>query len=115
MGCFCLSSEPATRYKRQNDTRSQDTDLSWRPEPRRDDGVVERAGLENRCAREGTGGSNPPLSAFLSPFTARPCAPNALPAGVCDFFSPPPKERLQGSKRLMRYTFVETAVARSNV
>ena len=30
---------------------------------RRDAGVVERGGLENRCARKGTGGSNPFLSA----------------------------------------------------
>ncbi len=34
--------------------------------PRRDAGVVERGGLENRCARERTQGSNPCLSATQS-------------------------------------------------
>ncbi len=31
----------------------------------RDAGVVERGGLENRCARERTEGSNPSLSAIF--------------------------------------------------
>ncbi len=99
MGRFCLSSEPATRYKRQNDTRSQGTVLSWRPEPRRDDGVVERAGLENRCAGNGTGGSNPPLSAFVSPFPAPQNASRTVLTGVRDTFSPLPEERFHGRKR----------------
>ena len=46
------------------------------PTPRRGAGVVERGGLENRCARKRTQGSNPCLSAILlllSQFT-----PNAL-------------------------------------
>ena len=34
--------------------------------PRRDAGVVERDGLENRCALTGTVGSNPTLSAKIS-------------------------------------------------
>ena len=33
--------------------------------PRRDAGVVERGGLENRCARKRTEGSNPSLSAII--------------------------------------------------
>ena len=35
--------------------------------PRRGAGVVERGGLENRCALTGTEGSNPSLSANHSP------------------------------------------------
>ena len=36
----------------------------FRPALRRDAGVVERGGLENRCARKRTGGSNPSPSAI---------------------------------------------------
>ena len=36
-------------------------------DPRRDAGAVERGGLENRCARKCTEGSNPSLSAIKTP------------------------------------------------
>ena len=45
--------------------------------PRRDAGVVERGGLENRCARERTEGSNPSLSASDLPIVVYDC-PNIV-------------------------------------
>jgi hypothetical protein len=61
--------------------------------------VVERAGLENRCTFTGTGGSNPPLSAFITPSPAPRCAPHTVPAGVCGTSTPRLKNLLNGRKR----------------
>ena len=67
MAALCRTGTPVSG----NDQCPQDV--------RTDAGVVERGGLENRCASNGTQGSNPCLSASLFPlFSARAGAPLAL-------------------------------------
>src|SRR5690606_32512738 len=64
-GAGCLQPLPAFANVRSPSTlglRGQRPSDS--PLPRRGAGAVERGGLENRCARERTVGSNPTLSAI---------------------------------------------------
>ena len=46
--------------------KSNHAAITWKAKTWRDAGVVDRAGLENRCGRKATEGSNPSLSACVS-------------------------------------------------
>ncbi len=75
---------------------------------RRGGRVVEGGGLENRCGRKPTGGSNPSLSAWQRRGVAQMASAPALGAGGREFESPHPdglKPLMSQSQRLFYFGF----------